>query len=158
MANRKIQYGRQRGRQIQKSLLFKPTSSSGCSSRHAKCIFWLICTHYRQYYLFRYKQKHIRSIKDKIRGQMANFLSEKRALRRNRSSLKLLKRYYLLHFNLNTPVIMANLNIMFLSKILKQYWTVSSLLPLPPPFDFKFSELMLVKLDKRRQKKWKRWA
>ena len=33
---------------------------------------------------------------------------------------------------------MANLNIIFLLKILNQYWTVSSLLPLPPPFDFNF--------------------
>ena len=53
---------------------------------------------------------------------------------------------------------MANLNIMFLLKKFKHYWTVSSLLPLPLPFDFKFSELMLVKLDKRQKKKWKRWA
>ena len=133
-----------------KSLLLKPKLCSGCSSVHAKCIFWLICTCYRQYYLFKYNKKHDLNIKGKIRGQMANFWSKNRALRRNRSFLKLLKRYHLLHFNLNnTPVIMANLNIIFLLKILNQYWIVSSVLHLPPPFDFNFSELMLVKLDKR---------
>ena len=53
---------------------------------------------------------------------MANIWSKHRVFRRDRSSLKLLKRNYLLHFNLNnTLVIMANLNIMFLLKILNQY-------------------------------------
>ena len=150
MANREIQYGRQHGRQILQVCFW--------SLNRLLVVLVYMQNVYFDWYVFitdntiylNTKKKDVRNIKDKIRKQMANFWSKNRALRRNRSSLKLLKRYYLLNFNLNnTPVIIANLNIMFLLKILNQYWTVSSLLLLPPPFDFKFSELMLLKLDKR---------